>query len=524
MGWYMDSEYTTPVVFPLTISSDITIYANFYSHKDAFKKARNNTIGDDVAGYEYDYSLVVTAGYMSLNLSGQTEGNSKYKAQTSDISFYDEHVNSGVLFYDGTKYQFKKGRELHNVSLDENEVVKKYTIDEVGDDYKFDSSSFAKAIFEYGDDSKLEVTPTAKANDYILKTSFNFSQAVSLVGNYVNHPMVEKLIGELPETSVKTDMHVSFNNDKLNSYSYSMAIDVSGIKFDLQYALTFKNVGVAPTINPKVFNDTYVSASDVATMKGEINGILNTYKKLEHSGYEYKAKTAVDYAKKNAINTTVQGFTKRKVDGNKVYFLNDYEVDSDLKNADLYKSIGLEDCHGGRAKLSNDEVHDIQKKLLGGYKDLGTISNYQEEAVDNYYLFDVLGMIHNISFIQKITNTKKNTVTYSIGSDTPSSINILKCFNDALRINAIKEASQDVKAFGTFSDSSVIVKEFKFEIVTTDGVFTSINMVMNGKLKTAYEGSRDFKTAQDAGFKLELSLEANSKGDSYEPASSVNKI
>ena len=208
VGWYMDEQYTTPAIFPLTINSDTTIYANFYSHKEAFKKARNNTIGEDVAGYEYDYELNVTAGYMGVNLTGQTSGNAKYKSNTSDVSFYDEHSNTGTLFYDGTKYQFKKARELHKVSLDKNNVVKKYTIEDVGDDYKFDSSSFAKAIFEYGDDSKLEVTPTAKENDYLLKTSFNFSQAIAVVGNYVNHPMVEKLIGELPETSVATEMHV----------------------------------------------------------------------------------------------------------------------------------------------------------------------------------------------------------------------------------------------------------------------------------------------------------------------------
>ena len=521
VGWYKDAEMTQEVSFPLTINADTTIYAKFFSYQEAFQKARNNTIGSSVAGYEYDYTLAITAGYMGFSLQGNTTGNSKYNASSTDVSFYDTHVNSGVLFNDGTKYSIKKGRELHEISLDENDVVKKYTITDVGEEYKYDSSSFAKAVFEYDETKLKEIKPTSVPNEYQLKTSFNASSGISLVGNYVNHPMVEKLIGELPETSVNTGMYVTFSGDKLNTYRYEMNIDVSGIQFSLVYSLTFKNVGVAPTISPKVFNDTYVSSSDVATAKSEINSALSAYKALEHSSYDFEVKTAVDYAKKNAINATIDGFTKRKVSGNNVYYLNDYEVDTDHKNADLYKESGLKDCHGGRVKLSTGEVHDLKKKALGGYNDVATITG---EAIDNYYLLDILGMFDNVSFIQKLTNTSKGTVTYAIGTDTAGAVSVLKAFNNALRLNAISECSVDVKAFGSFTDSSVTIKNFKFQIVVTNGELTDISLKMNGKMNVSFPGSRDFTTAQDAGFKLEYTLKVTDKGSSYEPAASVDKV
>lgn len=523
VGWYKEATFQTEVTFPLTINADTTIYANFYSYQEAFAKARNNTIGESVAGYEYDYTLNVTAGYMAVNLAGNATGSSKYIAGSTDVSFYDEHVNSGALFYDGSKYQIKKGRELHEISLDENDNVKKYKITEVGEDYTYDSSSFAKAIFEY-DDSKLKsITPTAVKDEYKLNVAFNASAAIALVGNYLNHPIVEKLIGELPETSVNTAMYVTFSGDKLNTYRYVMGIDVSGIKFDLTYALTFKNQGKAPTITPKVFNGTYISDADVAAQKVDINTLQNAYKGLAHSSYDYTAKTAVDFPSKNAIDATVKGFAKRKVDGSNVYFLNDYEVDTDLKNADLYKEAGLKDAHGGRAKLSTGEVHDLKKKLLTGYSDVGVAANY-DGAIDDYYLLDVMGMFSTITFIQKITNNEKGTVTYGLGTTDAGAASVLQAFNDSLRLNPLGESSVDVKAYGSFAASSVQVKDFKFQITITDGTLSDISLKMNGAFATSYPESRDFTASNDASFELEYSLKVTSDGDDYEPAATVDKV
>ena len=521
VGWYSDAELTQEASFPMTINSETTIYAKFYSYQEAFQKARANTIGNQVPGYEYDYTVVMTAGYMGLNLTGNTTGNSKYNASSTDVSFYDVHENSGVLFYDGTKYEIKKGAELHKISLDEDGVVKKYEIENVGEDYKYDSSSYAKAIFEYDDSQLHDIEKTSNPNEYRLNTGFNASAGIALVGNYVNHPMIEKLIGELPETSVATAMYVTFFGDKLNTYRYVMNIDVSGIAFTVTYNLTFKNVGVAPTITPKVFNNTYVSNADVATAKAEIDGYINAYKAQEHSSYDYLVKTAVDYAKKNAINATIDGWTKRKVTSTNVFYLNDYEVDTDHKNADLYKSHGLGDCHGGRAKLSNGEVHDLKKKLLGGYNDLGVVSH---QAIDNYYLLDVLEMFSSISFIEKIIDTSKGTITYAIGTNTAGAVSVLNAFNDALRLNAIGECNVDVKAFGSFADSSVTVNNFKFKIIIANGALSEISLKMNGKMNASFPNSRDFTEAQDAGYKLEYSINVTDKGSSYEPASSVSDI
>ena len=122
-GWYSDASYTTIVVFPLTIKSDTKIYAKFYSLTDAFEQAREKTIGTNVLGYEYDYTLTATASYNNINFTGTTTGNTKYSTK-GEFIYYDASTNTGLLFNDGSKYQIRKDNILQKITLNEkNEVV-----------------------------------------------------------------------------------------------------------------------------------------------------------------------------------------------------------------------------------------------------------------------------------------------------------------------------------------------------------------------------------------------------------------
>ena len=142
-GWYLDSSFTTEATFPIVLNSNTTLYAKFYNYQEAFEEAREKTIGKNIEGFEFDYTVTASVTYSALSLSGNTVGSAKY-SKTGDVNYYDEAVNSGLLFYDGTKYQIRKNNTLQKISLNENGVLKKIDTEEVSDNYKFDSSSFAK--------------------------------------------------------------------------------------------------------------------------------------------------------------------------------------------------------------------------------------------------------------------------------------------------------------------------------------------------------------------------------------------
>ena len=252
-GWYTDSGFASKASFPLEIKKDTTLYAKFYTYEEAFKEARENTIGASVAGYEYTYDTNLTVSYSFLSLSGSTNGKAIYST-AGDVSFYDEHKNSGALFADGTKYQIRRGSTLRKVSEDKKGKINSDETEQVDSSYKFDSSSFAKALFSYSDEKLLSVSPTGIPNEYRLQTSFNASSAIALLGNNLNHPKIEEAIAKLPETAVDTGMYVTFDDGKIKSYRYEMKINSAGVQLNLIYSLKFDKVGMAQNIVPKSFS------------------------------------------------------------------------------------------------------------------------------------------------------------------------------------------------------------------------------------------------------------------------------
>ena len=517
-GWYMDSSFSTEASFPIVLNNNTTLYAKFNSYQIAFEEAREKTIGSKIEGFEFDYTVTASVSYSALSLSGNTTGNAKY-SKTGEVNYYDTAVNSGLLFYDGTKYQIRKSNTLQKISLDENDVLRKYEVEEVDSSYKFDSSSFAKAVFEYSSDQLKSIEKTNVANEYQLKTSMNFSQVMSLVGNYVNHPLVEKVLGTLPETSVNTGMYVTFTGGELKTYRYEMHVDVQSIKFDLVYNLTFKNVGKTQTITPRVFAGIAITDSDIADYISAINTKLDAYKAQAHSGYDFVVKTGLDFPSKNEINSTFQGSALRKVDGTNVFFHNDIKIDSDYKNADLYKAADISDVHIKKTKLANGDVYNIEKKLLADktYQ----LNNYAANENDSYYLLPIIKCFKNLSFVQMIT--KDSTVTYSIGISTSDVADILEWVNNNLDLDPLDQATADVKIYGEFNKSTINVKDSEVTITIEGGKLASIEITAKGTISTKLEGSRDFSSTQDAAFDLSYKITFTTDGDSFEPYETVNK-
>ena len=133
----------------------------FVGYDEAFSLARENTIGEEVKGYEYNYTLTANASYSKLSLSGQTQGTTKYNSE-SVLKFFDKRVNSGNLFFDGVEYQLLEGTTLQSISLNEENKVKKFKNEYVDNNYKFDTSSFAKALFEYDEEKLGSIEKTNK--------------------------------------------------------------------------------------------------------------------------------------------------------------------------------------------------------------------------------------------------------------------------------------------------------------------------------------------------------------------------
>ena len=515
-GWYTDSSLSQKAIFPMVINEDTTLYAEFYTYQTAFMNARENTIGASVPGYEYDYTLTVSAGYNAVSLNGKTVGKSKYSS-TGEVSFYDEHTNSGILFYDGTKYQIRRSNTLQKISLDENDLLRDYSVEEVDASYRFDTSSFAKALFEYENSQLKSIEATQTPNEYKLNTSFNASKGIALAGKVLNNSIVKRLISGLPETNVDTGMYVTFSGGEIKTYRYEMNISVTSVQFSLVYDLTFKNVGSAAAIAPKSFSGLSLTPEEIAATGAEVTAYLDNFISQAHSGYDFKIETGVDFPSKNEINSTFKGSALRKIDNGTVYFHNDIEIDSDYKNADLYKAAEIADVHIKRTRLANGDVYNIEKKLLADKTTL--ISPYAANDTDSYYLFRALAQVNSFTFVQKMT--KGTTTTYSVGIAKADAAKILTWLNGELDLDPLGKATQTVKVFGSFNEASVVPDEIEITVVVKNGALDSLSIVSDGTFQTAFANSRDFTETNEADFSFDYSITVNKDGATFEPYTDV---
>ena len=518
VGWYTDADFQTEAQFPITVNENTTVYAKFYTYGEAFQKARNNTVGDDVPGFSYSYTLDATATVAAVNLNGHTAGTAKY-SKTGGVNFYDEHTNSGILFYDGSKYQIRRGTTLQNVAMNEEGEVTSFSVAEVDASYKYDSSSFAKAVFTYSDDQLKTIEKTDQKNVYKLKTAMNASAAIALVGNNLNNPKVAKIIGTLPATDVNTGMYVTFSGDKIASYKYEMIINVSALQFNLTYTLNITDSGTALNITPRTFQGVALTPAEIGQNATTAAAFVTTFKNKAQSGYDFRVDTGVDYgATSGEINSTFQGSARRKVDGNEVYFHNDIEIDSDYKNTDLYKTAGIKDVHIKETRLANGEVWLIEKKLLAD--NTQQVTPFTPGENTSYYLFNVLAHVGTYTFAD--IKVKDGVTSYGFGLSNAGVAELLTWLNASLDLDPLSTATADVQIYGNFDPATLKVNTGKLTIKVQNGVLIGIQIKVEGDATTSFAGSAGFTTADKAQIKLDYTLTPIAAGDTFEPYTTVN--
>ncbi len=361
-GWYKDEKLTQEVSFPLVINSDTVLYPKFEDAKKTFLEAREKTVGDSVSSFEYEYNITANVKYSALTLEGTTVGNTKYNKDL-ETSFLDVHQNSGALFFDGSQTSFQSDGIYTKVEIDNDGTINDYKFENINYQTKTEFNIFNKAIFEFKDNEITNLKKTDNKGEYEILTTLNFTTIVSTLGEYLANPFVKIALRNVPLNEIDAKSIVSFDNGFIDKYKYLFAVNVEGINFTLAYEMDMKTIDNNTSISTPTYDDVHINSEEISLIKTEIDTYLNQYKNLQHSGYDFELKSGVDFDGSNSIDATVKGSTRRKV-GSQSYFINDIEIDSDLKNGDLYKSAGLKDIHVYKTILSNNDAYIIEKKAL----------------------------------------------------------------------------------------------------------------------------------------------------------------
>lgn len=487
-----------------------------------FRNARKNTV--ESLQYQYDFNLNAKIKFKNaVNFSPATYSGTTYVNTTeTSTKFLQKRSLTGALVIDSTNYIYNVGTDLIKISADEDKDFSVINHEQVDSVYDFDRHNFGYILKELNDDGVVD----AKFNDgkYNLSFHTNFSQD-SLLGmlNLIDTKTIVKALNSVTKAKwgvgleVNTWATLTEDKARLDTFHFDASVNVKdtfevGFTFEQKFT---KYSGVS--IDLPSFTNTIVEESAVKNELSNLVTTFNTSKKASTSYYNYDVKTTVDHgiSKENplglAVNSRTQGFTKRQVLNDKVYFNNRLEVDSDYKNKDQYGDL-VADYDSYRAKLNDgkDTVYDVLDPKIGTNK-YTELTGYNESAIDEQYMLPGNDMLSfdNIKVIKKTQDSKTNNNVFKFGLSTDAVKKLLASYNKSIRIDYTRVTIFDIYKI----DSEFVAKKALF-VVTTDS---------NNKLVSVDIDLKGFYVEKDSGDQVKFRLEVEIDYDWSKSYTAVTK-
>ena len=471
-----------------------------------FRKAKKQTV--ESLQYEYDFALTAKIKFKNaVNFSPATYSGTTYvNTNETSTNFLQKRTLSGALVIDSTNYIYNVGTDLIKVSADEEKDFSVINHETVSSVYDFDRHNFSYILKELSDANVLKAD--FKNGKYELSFHTNFSQD-SLLGmlNLIDSKTIIKALNSYTKAQWGVGFAVNtwatLNSDKtyLDTFHFDATVsikDTFDIGFEFEQHFT-KYSGVSIVL--PTFASTIVEENAV---KSELTNVLSKYvtsKQAETSYYNYDVQTTVDHgvSKQNplglAVNSHTQGYTKRQLVGDKVYFNNRLEVDSDYKNKDQYGDL-VKDYDSYRARLNDgaDTVYDVLDPKIG-FNKYTELTSYSESNIDEYYMLPVNAMFSydNFKVIKKLQDNSTNNTVYKFGLSTDAVKNLLTEYNKSFRMDYNRVTIFDIYKI----DSDFVAKKALFTLTTnSENKIVSIDIDLKG-----------FYVEKDSGDQVKFRLE-----------------
>jgi len=498
----------------ISSSSSSSIKIDTRTPREKFLDAREKTLSS--AGYTYEdlFTIRTKVGAIGAYTDGPsaTRVGETYYSSNEDVKCYKHETSSGALLYDGQKHEILKDNLYRLIKQNEDGEVTKFKDTKVDDTYQLNTSTFAKAIFEYTSDDIKDIKKTSTNNKYELKTTTNASSVLTIILTALNSKALSTYISALKYIDIEPsyEMFVTLTDDGyIKKYEYTYEVDLSILgqtqHLTITYSMNFTNY-TSKTISLPSFDNLYINENDISTRLTKINNILNTYKQQSASSYSYKVNADIDDLAED-YSVTVKGKTVRKIENNVNYFNNYYEVDQAG-----YKESGttsdVDDYDGGRGTTSDGKIYDILDPMVGfkKYEELDNTKNYD---LDYFYFFpsDDAFTLSNVDYIEEINKSEK--MTYNLYLKENAVAEILNMVSDSIRLYYTDDPHYNI--FGTFDVSSIVIDESNADIVLASNELSQINLDFSGTYHTTVEGNEG-----DATFSCKIAIEINDNYLEYE--------
>lgn len=483
VGWYLDSGFNNEVNFPLTITSNTTLYAKYITNLDYFILARDNSIS---CNYSYTDNLKIETTLLGA-ISGPSANRvgEIYKRNNGDITYFSHYTSSGALLYDGEEYTILNLGKEEVIKLNEDKELTSYKVsDEIDSN---NTSTFAKAIFEYNKEDINNLT-LEEDGSYLLDCKATASNIVSSILGLLNNEVMQNFIKYLPDNFNDFKMYVTFKDDYIDTYRYEFNLDLENVgNLTLSYSLKFNDFG-DNSIALLSFIDLGLALNkdDKEIFIGEANKINDTYKNKNLSKYEYSFNSSITNNEELKLKAKVSGEATRKLENNNIYFNNYIKVDTNYN--DLY--LNVDNYEINRANTLNYEVYNCVNNL---FNDEFSLSTFRD--TDNYYLYLDSSFFKESNFLAISQNKDKESFTFLLNEVGTSSL--INFFNEEIYL---KIDSNDNKLYG-LSISNIETNKSELKLTYQNVELESISINIGGLIDLNLD-----KKYQDLEFEINYEL------------------
>lgn len=448
-GWYLDAQLIQEATFPITIQSNVTLYAKFSKIKEYFLEAREKTLSN---GYTYTDHLNVTTSILGIAGPQALREGTISKRNDGDLTYKAHYLSSGLLLVDGEEYILERLGNKETIRLNEDGHLTKYEVERL-EDVK-DGSVYAKAIFEYASEDIEKVIDSGNGL-YEIKTTANTSSVISSTLSILGSSFVQGLISVLPEVGNTFTMFVTFDDGYIDTYTYEFEIEVASTILNFAYSLDFNQYNETSALVPPTFDNVLLGQNEINQEINEtIKTIYTNYKDLNPSSYSYELDVVLEN-EDQTFDTNVKGKTIRTNQNETIYFNNKISLNTNFD--EYYEDVENYEIY--RANLLNGEVYNAIDRTwpLSNEYHLSTSRN----EIDAYYLFlDVdFYTISNINALEKETNQ------YHFVLNQKGVVELLNLFEAHTYI--LKEDASKYSPFGNY-DSNQLILEEAFLIISFD--------------------------------------------------------
>ena len=412
-----------------------------------FNAARRSTV--EAEQYEYDFAVTAKIKFKGSEKESPAlySGTTQINMNNDTTKFFQKRTLGGSLLFESTNYVYNSGNNLIKISADENSDFSVIEQEEITSSYDYDKMNFGYILKVLGENDIAKADFKDGKYDISLKTNFSQDSLLSIL-NVLDSNLILKALSAFTKEKwgvgfeVNTWATLDEAKAHLKVFHFDASVNIKDtFEIGFQFEQTFKKYSDVNIVLPR-FANTIVDETQVKSELATLKGIYDSSKAQSSSYYTFDVKTAVDHgvSKSNplglAVNSRTQGKARRQIVGDKVYFANRLEVDSDYKNSDQLGDL-VADYDSYRARLNDgaDTVYDVLDPKIGTNK-YTELTSYNESDIDEYYMMPQSSFISfdNFRVIKKSVDNKSNNV-YQLGMSNDGIKELLKYYNKTFRID-----------------------------------------------------------------------------------------